>query len=65
MTLEEFISHLKHKSIDIKIRFETTVIYRGNVGMYQYWLSRGTYGKKYIESVTFDEIGIMIINLFV
>lgn len=59
MTIEEFINHLKHKSLRIKIIEEqdknSSVIFLGDVGFYLNWIDRKRYGKMLIDHIeTFD-----------
>lgn len=65
MTLGEFILHLKHKSITIRILgFESdNILYDGDVGGYLHWINRSDYDKDYIYNIKFSNNGIMLIYL--
>ena len=65
MTIEEFIKHLKHKSLRIKIIEEQdknlSVIFLGDVGVYLNWVERKTYGKMIIHHIIPSSNGFTII----
>lgn len=65
MTLGEFILHLKHKSISIRVLgFESdNLLYNGDVGGYLHWIYRSDYDKSEIYQIQFSSNGIMLIYL--
>lgn len=62
MTLGEFINHLKHKSLDLIIWYNR-VVFRGNVGSYQYWIKKSKFDNVQIDHILFSEIDEIVINL--
>ena len=65
MTLGEFILHLKHKSISIRIIGckSCNLIYDGDVGGYLHWIYRSDFDKTLIYQIQFSNNGIMMIYL--
>lgn len=65
MTLGEFILHLKHKSISIKILgYESdNLLYIGDVGGYLHWIYRSRFDKAFIYQIKFSSNGIMLIYI--
>lgn len=64
MTLNEFISHQKHKSVDIIIIQDCYgAVYIGDVGSYNHWIYKSKLDNIQIENITFSSNDTMIINL--
>lgn len=64
MTLNEFISHQKHKSVDIIITQDCYgPIYIGDVGSYNHWIYKSKLDNVQIVNITFTSNDTMIINL--
>lgn len=63
MKLDEFISHIKHSSVNIKIIGSDTChdIYIGSIGTYQHWIHKNEYNDNPIDVITFNK-GVM--NIF-
>ena len=57
MKLNEFFSHIKHSSVNIKIIGSDTCydIYSGTVGTYQHWVHKNDYDDAEIDVISFDK----------
>lgn len=64
MTLNEFISHQKHNSVNIRIQEDDmTLKFVGDVGEYRHWIGKEQYGNYQINVIYFNGIDEMIIQL--
>ena len=61
MTLNEFISHQKHNSVNIRIEVGDDTKFIGDIGCYKHWIGNSTYGND--EMIYFNRIDEMIIQL--
>ena len=53
MTLNEFILHQKHNSVNIRIEVGDDTKFIGDIGCYKHWIGKSTYGDDEIEMIYF------------
>ena len=61
MTLEEFINHLKHKSITLTLCYEDGKhIFSTTVGEYAHWIHKNDYDYMNIDIITTTADGFIV-----
>lgn len=64
MTLNEFISHQKHNSVNIRIQDNDMQLkFVGDVGEYKHWIGKDQCGNIEIDVIYFNGIDEMVIQL--
>ena len=63
MTLNEFINHLKHKTIGLAIFYRGKIIYTGTVGSYVHWANRSKFDNYGIDKIIPYKPDVLVISI--